>query len=92
MIGSAYNGWINPKTSYQIGIAPTGTMKRVPSLSQMPERFRKLELERIMTESAKDAEKAFQNIPKYKAYRGESNAEILEYTLPNGKTVLVTPK
>ena len=92
MIGSAYNGWINPKTSYQIGIAPTGTMRRAPSLSQMPERFRRLELERIMTESAKDAEKAFQNIPKYKAYRGESNAEILEYTLPNGKTVLVTPK
>ena len=92
MISSAYNGWINPKTPYQTGIAPTGTIKRVPSLSQMPEKFKKLELERIFTEQSKNFENAILNRPKYKIWRGEKNIDIQELTLPNGKRILVTEK
>lgn len=85
MISSAYNGWISPETPYQTGIAPTGTMKRIPNAYQMP----KLELEKAITESVK----RFQNIvPKYKIYRGEKNVEVLQQTLPNGKTILITPR
>ena len=92
MISSAYNGWINPKTPYQTGIAPTGTIKRFPSFSQMPEKFKKLELERISTEQLKKFENASLNKPKYKIWRGEKNVEVQELILPDGKRILVTEK
>ena len=92
MISSAYNGWINPKTPYQTGIAPTGTMKRIPSISQMPGKFKKLELERISAEQSKNFENIILNRPKYKMWRGEKNVEVQELILPNGKKILVTEK
>ena len=58
------------------GVAPTGTIKRIPSLSQMPEKFKKLELERAFAEQLKKFENAFLNKPKYKIWRGEKNVEV----------------
>lgn len=58
----------------------------------MPEKFKKLELERAFAEQLKKFENAFLNKPKYKIWRGEKNVEVQEFTLPNGKRILVTEK